>query len=328
LDWSPDGRRVASASLDGTVRVLDPSAGEELLCFYTPAGTVTQLRWSPDGLRLAAAANGKILIWDASPGYAYLKSKQYLWEQARGLHLKASELEKDGKWTEAHAARTELREKLMIAVGPDHPETLTVTKKMAVDLIQHGRPSDAIPLLEQAVEKEKAFRHSDNPSLLEVLRNLAHAYEAVGRYEAAEPLWRDIVNGFRRVEDPKSSEFALNLATYATNLLKQKKFAEVEPILRECLQIREEKIPNDWPRFNTMNQLGGALLGQRKYAEAEPLLIQGYEGMKQREDTIPSNGKIRLQEAIERIVQLYEATGRPELAREWRAKLEPGAPAP
>ena len=43
--------------------------------------------------------------------------------------------------------------------------------------------------------------------------------------------------------------------------------------------------------------------------------------MKQREASIPPPGKIRLTEAIERLVQLYEATGKKDKAAEWRAKL-------
>ena len=46
-------------------------------------------------------------------------------------------------------------------------------------------------------------------------------------------------------------------------------------------------MPDDWSRFNTMSQLGGALLGQGRYAEAEPLVIEGYEGMKARAAKIP-----------------------------------------
>ena len=67
--------------------------------------------------------------------------------------------------------------------------------------------------------------------------------------------------------------------------------------------------------------LGGSLLGQKKFAEAEPLLLSGYEGMKQREARIPSAGKIRFQETFQRLVQLYEATGRPDQAAEWKQKL-------
>jgi hypothetical protein len=64
------------------------------------------------------------------------------------------------------------------------------------------------------------------------------------------------------------------------------------------------------------------LVGQKKYAEAEPLLLAGYKGMHQREDKIPVVDKVRLAEALERLVQLYDAWSKPEQAKEWRQTLE------
>jgi hypothetical protein len=102
----------------------------------------------------------------------------------------------------------------------------------------------------------------------------------------------------------------------------QANWSEAELVLRECLAIRERKLPDDFRRFNTMSALGGSLLGLNRYAEAEPLLLAGYEGMKQREETIPLTVReLRLTEAIERLVQLYEARGKLEKAAAWRAKL-------
>ena len=63
-------------------------------------------------------------------------------------------------------------------------------------------------------------------------------------------------------------------------------------------------------------------MGQKKYADAEPLLLAGYEGLKQREKTIPPQGKIYIPKAIERLVQLYEATGKKDEAANWRKTLE------
>ncbi len=48
--------------------------------------------------------------------------------------------------------------------------------------------------------------------------------------------------------------------------LQQKKWAAAEPILRECLTIREKLQPDAWQTFNTQSSFGGALLGQKKYA--------------------------------------------------------------
>ena len=97
---------------------------------------------------------------------------------------------------------------------------------------------------------------------------------------------------------------------------------DAEPVLRECLALREKQQPDAWTTFNTKSMLGAALLGQKKYADAEPLLLSGYEGMKEREAMIPPPGKVRLPEALERLVQLYDDWGKPDQAAEWRAKLD------
>ena len=88
------------------------------------------------------------------------------------------------------------------------------------------------------------------------------------------------------------------------------------------MTIYLESRPDDWRTFNTHSLLGGSLLGQTKYAEAEPLLLSGYEGMKTREASIPPKDKVRLSQAAERVVKLYEAWGKPDRAAKWRKELE------
>ncbi len=80
--------------------------------------------------------------------------------------------------------------------------------------------------------------------------------------------------------------------------------------------------PEAWTTFNTKSLLGGALAGQKTYADAEPLLLAGYEGMKQREKTISPESKARLAEALERLVELHEATEKPDEAAKWCTELE------
>jgi hypothetical protein len=104
-------------------------------------------------------------------------------------------------------------------------------------------------------------------------------------------------------------------------LLHQHKYGEAEPILRKSLKVRAVKQADDWKTFNTRSLLGEALFGQKKYAEAERLLLQAYEGTKQRQETIPLNyQEIRLTEALERLVRFYEATDQKDKADTWRQK--------
>jgi len=88
------------------------------------------------------------------------------------------------------------------------------------------------------------------------------------------------------------------------------------------VQIRDEKLSDSWLRFNAHSLLGASLIGQDRYAEAEQHLIQGYQGMKQREQNIPVQVRqTRLKEALERLVQLYEAWEKPDQAEEWKGRL-------
>ena len=64
-------------------------------------------------------------------------------------------------------------------------------------------------------------------------------------------------------------------------------------------------------------------MGQKNYAEAEPLLLQSYQGLQQRQASLPPilNAPRRITEALERLVQLYDAWGKPAQATEWKQKL-------
>ena len=66
--FSPDGRRLASGSRDGTVKVWDAAEGRELLTLKGHTDWVQGVAFSPDGRRLAAGGrDGTVTVWDAAP---------------------------------------------------------------------------------------------------------------------------------------------------------------------------------------------------------------------------------------------------------------------
>jgi WD40 repeat protein len=65
--FSPDGRRLASASQDASVRVWDAATGQEMLALREHTHRVLALAFSPDGRRLASASwDGTVRVWDAA----------------------------------------------------------------------------------------------------------------------------------------------------------------------------------------------------------------------------------------------------------------------
>jgi eukaryotic-like serine/threonine-protein kinase len=266
---------------------------------------------------------------------------------------------KAGQPADAITLRERVRDAAIAELGPDHSDTLTALNDLAVEYWSAKRLDKSVPLFEDALKRQEAklgrrhpytlntagnlgVNYTDAGRLAEAISLLEEAYRAGGQFpklrvfgaplldayakagrsgEVAN-LVRELLADARKTAAKDSPQLAGVLAQFGLTLLQVKAHSDAEPLLRECLAIREKTQPDLWNTFTAKSMLGGALLGEKKYAEAEPLLVAGYEGMKRRESTIPPLGQDRLTEALERLVQLYEAIDKSVEAARWRKDLE------
>jgi serine/threonine-protein kinase len=117
-------------------------------------------------------------------------------------------------------------------------------------------------------------------------------------------------------------ERAAGLYRLGRTLLEREQYAEVEPLLRECLAIRERVSPEHWTTYNARSYLGASLSGQQKYDEAEPLLLSGYQGMIAQLQQIDSLNQRAPEIALERLIQLYKWWDKPDEAQKWKIQLD------
>ena len=123
-----------------------------------------------------------------------------------------------------------------------------------------------------AVEAAAGLHAAPFVALISSMGPARRAMQRLNRLDAAEPILTEILRGMgdRAADDP--------IVVFTTGLLSQ------------CLAARQRTAPDAWTTFHAMSLFGGVLVDQKNYADAEALLLQGYEGMKAREKTIPPQG--------------------------------------
>ncbi|MHC5111936.1 MAG: tetratricopeptide repeat protein [Planctomycetota bacterium] len=158
---------------------------------------------------------------------------------------------------------------------------------------------------------------------------LLQCLEKKGDRYTGEKVCRESVAQCRERKPWDRNGLAIALIQQGINLVDHGKYAEAEPILRECLELRRDALyPGHWLTANAMSNLGESIAGQGRFAEAEPLLLDAYEQMQKKALTINYRVRhVRQREALDRIIALYESWaadepghGYGDAAAEWRTR--------
>lgn len=213
----------------------------------------------------------------------------------------------------------ELHKKVL---GPDHTETLTAINNYASTLRDMGRTDEALPMLQENYRSRLKKFGPEHPSTLGSQFNLARALLDVKQTDEALKRFNEVLAIREKRQENGTAAFANMLRMFSADLIKQQLYSQAEGYARQALAVREKLQPDSWEKADAQAQLGAALLGQKKYAEAEPLLHKGYEGMNQREKSIPSAAKKRVSEALDCLIQFYTETNKPDDVKKWQAEKE------
>jgi hypothetical protein len=214
--------------------------------------------------------------------------------------------------------------------GDTRYEVLTTRTVLAGVLLQLKRLPEAEREAKEAFEGRRKQLGERDPFTFIPQSILIQVYFAQGRRGDAAPLVQSLLDNAGRDQERMPGFALASVGGVGETLLRERDFALAERFLRVYLDLAAKQPSDGGFRFPAESALGACLLGQKKYAEAEPLLLSGYNGLLKSADK--SSAAIRRQrasgrqsdltEALERLVQLYQAWDRPKEAARWRKELE------
>lgn len=238
------------------------------------------------------------------------------------LHNLATTYRAAGRLDEAIAMHERVRDAYVAKYGPTHPNSMIAQNMLGLAYLDKGRQADAIAVFELVVQRQTEKFGADHPDTLISSFNLALSYVNAGRVAEAVPRLEDALPRFRKTYAPDHQNTLTCANMLGSAYLKIGRFADAEKLLRDSLALRTKSLANHWSTANAQSLFGESLVGLQRYADAEPLLLQGYNGLKQRSGAVPDvHQSKRMQESIERLVRLYDAWGKPDEAAKWRMEL-------
>ena len=202
-------------------------------------------------------------------------------------------------------------------LGPDHPTTLDTQADLGINFCNTGRQAEGIALLEEVHQKGLSDRR-----LVRVASILLGAYLHAGKTAKARALATELLQAAGHKFAADSLDHFAALADAGWLLMEAKSYAAAEPLFREAVSRGDQHFPDFWRTHHARLLLGVSLLGQQKFADAQPLLLAGYEETRDREAQIKPESGFPIMQAVQWVVELYEASGQPDKATEWRSRLK------
>jgi len=205
-----------------------------------------------------------------------------------------------------------LRRKVL---GDDHPEVATTLSNLGSLLEDRGDAAGAEAVYRDVLARRRKIFDPRHPVVAVSLSNLGFALQAQGRHREAEPLYREALSIADERLGPQHPSRAAFLRNLASALLAQERAAEAEPLAREALDIFRTKSPGSSRVAAAESVLGGCLAELGRFTEAEPLLLGSYAVLSREPE---GSGARAARAALDRIIGLYTAWGRPEKAAVYR----------
>ncbi len=190
-------------------------------------------------------------------------------------------------------------------------------------LLNQSKWVEGEQILRDLIPRMRARLKPDDPLLAIGLTSRANALRDLHRSAEAEPLNAEAIEILRKSLPADHPQLVNTEAVHAYLCLDNGKPIEAEKLAAHVIEIRSRPGAVVSPAVlgSIRSALGGALSAQKKFKDAEPLLLEGFLAI----EADPKAFKRRRDDALERLIEHYQASGKPDEADTWRRRRKPPA---
>jgi len=138
-------------------------------------------------------------------------------------------------------------------LGADHPDLVILLNDLTRLYLKQSAHAFAEPLLQRLLAAKRS-KGEDHPEVATVLASLATVRQALGRYEAAEQLWRRVLSIRERTLAPNHFSLATAFEHLAETCAARGKVSEALQLFQRALTIRELSLGADHASLRTSRE--------------------------------------------------------------------------
>ncbi len=219
-----------------------------------------------------------------------------------------------GQLAEAERLHREALAGFEKTLGEDHFETLRASSNLGGVLVKLEKYDEAEDVYRRTLAARQRVLGEDHLDMMNSYYGLANFLAERGKLREAERLMRKARAGVQRILGEDNRYYVFTTHGLANVLEEKGEHGAAEALHREALRTAEAVFPADHPRVSKMRTAYGRCLTMlERFEQAESELLAAYASAKralggEHETTVT---------ARRRIVELYEAWGKPDKAMEY-----------
>ncbi len=230
----------------------------------------------------------------------------------------AAALQQKGLFDESERLQMKATAMFRAALGPLHPRVAISTHNLGLLYLLKGDVKAAMRTSREALAIAEAGLGKEHRSTEKIKVQLALALLADHEFSEADRLIGEAYAFAREKVEPTDRLMAAVLRAQGQSLYEQKNYQGAETHFRQAVGILQMRAgASAYLTVSTGADLGSSLVQIGRFQEAEPLVLAFYRR------AVP----VDRPKAVERVVQLYDASGNHEKAAEYRKLLPAGSSA-